>query len=210
MLKNIFDMDNPVMQALSTAADLLVLNLLALLCCLPVVTAGAAWTALHDVVQKIVLREESYPYRMFIDSFRANLKKGSLLGMIFLTAACLIILNYFAALATLPSYYRFLPAAALLLLLAIGNYAFALMARFENTLTGTLKNAVRLAIGCFPRTLGMVAFETAVYVGGIHFYAVGVPLILLFGLSVPCYVCAVLYSPVFKQLEEKAAHEYQD
>ena len=74
MLKKLFDMDNPVMQALSTAADLLVLNMLTLLCCLPVVTAGAALTALHDVVYKIVLHEETYPYRMFFPAFRAILR----------------------------------------------------------------------------------------------------------------------------------------
>ena len=202
MLKKLFDMDNPVMQALSTAADLLVLNLLTLLCCLPVVTAGAAWTALHDVVYKIVQQEETYPYRMFFPAFKANLKKGIPLGLIFLGAACVIIMNYLAASVTLPP-FRFVSAAVGLLVLAIGNYAFALTARFENTLTETLKNAVRLAIGCFPRTLWMVVFETALYICSIHFYTIGVPILFLFGFSLPCYVCALLYSPVFKELEEK-------
>ena len=201
MLKKLFDFDNPVMQALTTAADLLVLNMLTLLCCLPVVTAGAAWTALHDVLHKIVLHEETYPARMFFQSFRANLKRGIVLGLIFLGAAFVIVLNYLAASATLPP-LRFLSAALGLLLLAIGNYAFALTARFENTLTETIKNAVRVAIGWFPRTLGMVVFEAAVYIGCIHFYAIGVPFLFLFGFSVPCYVCALLYGPVFKQLEE--------
>ena len=201
MLKKLFDMDNPVMQALSTAADLLVLNLLTLLCCLPVVTAGAAWTALHDVVYKIVQQEETYPYRMFFPAFKANLKKGIPLGLIFLGAACVIIMNYLAASVTLPP-FRFVSAAVGLLVLAIGNYAFALTARFENTLKETLKNAAKLAVGCFPRTLGMVVFEVAVYVGGIHFFAIGVPLLFLFGFSVPVYVCALLYRPVFEHLEE--------
>ena len=195
-------MENPVMQALSIAADLLALNLLTLLCCLPVVTAGAAWAALHDVTHKIVLREETYPHRMFMPAFRANLKNGIPLGLLFLGAAGVVILNYLAASATLPP-LRFLSAALLLLLLAIGNYAFALTARFENTLTETLKNAVRLAIGCFPRTLWMVVFETALYICSIHFYTIGVPILFLFGFSLPCYVCALLYSPVFKELEEK-------
>lgn len=201
MFKKLFDMDNPVMQALSTAADLLVLNMLTLLCCLPVVTAGAAWAALHDVTHKIVLHEETYPYRMYLPAFRANLKKGIPLGLIFLGAAVVVALNYLAASSTLPP-FRFLSAAVGLLLLAIGNYAFALTARFENTVGGTLKNAARLAIGWFPRTLGMVVFETAVYLTAIHFYAIGVPLLFLFGFSIPCYVCALLYAPVFKQLEE--------
>ena len=189
------------MQALSTAADLLVLNMLTLLCCLPVVTAGAAWTALHDVIHKIVIHEETYPSRMYFQSFRENLKKGIPMGLIFIGAACVIVMNYLAAAVTLPP-FRYLSAAIALLLLAIGNYAFALTARFENKLTDTLKNAARLAIGFFPRTLGMVVFETALYIGCIHFYAFGIPLLFLFGFSVPCYICALLYAPVFKQLEE--------
>ena len=40
MWKNLFSMENPVMQALGVACDLLVLNVLAALCSLPLVTAG--------------------------------------------------------------------------------------------------------------------------------------------------------------------------
>ena len=189
------------MQGLSVAADLLALNMLTLLCCLPVVTAGAAMTALHDVLQEIAAHTETYPVRMFFQAFKENFKKSIPLGLIFIGGAIVVILNYLAASVTMPP-FRFLSAAVGLLLLAIGNYAFGLWARFENTLTGTLKNAVKLAIGWFPRTLGMVVFETALYVFCIHFYAVGIPILFLFGLSLPCYVCVTLYRPVFEQLEK--------
>ena len=201
MLKKIFDFDNPFMQALSTAGDLIILNMLTLLCCLPVVTAGAAWTALHDVIYKMVLQEETYPAKMFFKSFRLNLKRGIITGLIFIGLAVLVYLNYLAASATLPT-LRYVSLALGLLLLAIGNYAFALTARFENTLKETLKNAGKLAVGWFPRTLGMVVFQAAVYIGCIHFYNIGVPLLFLFGFSIPCYVCALLYRPIFKKLEE--------
>ena len=46
----LFDMENPVMRALSTTADLIVLNLLTILCCLPVVTVGAALFALFTLL----------------------------------------------------------------------------------------------------------------------------------------------------------------
>ena len=45
MWNRIFDMENPLMRTLGAICDLLVLNLLTLLCSLPVVTAGAAITA---------------------------------------------------------------------------------------------------------------------------------------------------------------------
>ena len=43
----IFDMDSPVMRFLGRLADLMILNLVTLLCCLPVVTIGASLTAMH-------------------------------------------------------------------------------------------------------------------------------------------------------------------
>ena len=54
-MSTIFNLDSPIMRALSRMADLLILNLLTLLCCIPVVTAGAALTAmigfyLYDVM----------------------------------------------------------------------------------------------------------------------------------------------------------------
>ena len=47
-MKWFFDMNNPVMRTLSTLADIVVLNLLTLLCALPVITGGAALTALYE------------------------------------------------------------------------------------------------------------------------------------------------------------------
>lgn len=88
-----------------------------------------------------------------------------------------------------------------MLLLAIGMYAFALLSRYENTVWGTLKNAVSLAIAFFPRTLGMVVFTLAFWLLALHFYQIGAPVLLLFGLSLPCYVGALLLKGVFEKLE---------
>lgn len=41
-------------------ADLIILNLLCILCCLPIVTIGPSLTALHYVTMKMVRNEESY------------------------------------------------------------------------------------------------------------------------------------------------------
>ena len=57
-MKWFFDMDNPVMRTLSMLADVIVLNLLTLLCSLPIVTAGAAITALNDACIRLVRLED--------------------------------------------------------------------------------------------------------------------------------------------------------
>ena len=200
-MKKIFDMDNPLMQALSVAADLLALNILALLCCLPVVTAGAGITAMNDLVIHMARQEETYLVKPFFRSFRANFKQSTLLWLLILAAASLLYFDYHAAAVYAPM-LRYPIAAIGVMLLAIAMYAFALLSRYENSVFGTLKNAVSLAIGFFPRTLGMVVFTVAFWVLAIHFYRFGVPVLILFGLSLPCYVCALLLRGVFDQLEK--------
>ena len=54
----LFDMDGPLLRGLNKLADLMWLNILTIICCLPVFTAGAAITAAHYVELKIHRNEE--------------------------------------------------------------------------------------------------------------------------------------------------------
>ena len=199
-MRKFFDMESPLMRGLGTAADLLVLNLLTLLCSLPVVTLGAALTAMNDVTTRIVRGEEGYVTRDFFRAFAGNFKKGALLGLLLLLCGAILFVDYLAAAQYAPP-LRIGIAAIGVILLAIAFYAFALLARYENTLPATVKNAGRLAVGYFPRTLGMVACTAAFWLLALRFANIGAPLLLMFGLSLPCYVNALLLKAVFDQLE---------
>ncbi|MBR1659707.1 MAG: DUF624 domain-containing protein [Oscillospiraceae bacterium] len=202
MLKKIFDAENPVMQALAVVCDLLLLNLFTLLCCLPVLTAGAALAALNDVLQHMVREEGAGVFRMFFRSFRANLRRGVPLGLIFIFAGLLIAVDYLAATAYVPS-MRAAAVAVGLIVLAVSFYAFALQARFENSVAGTLRNALSLAIAYFPRTLGMLVFALAMWLLCIHFYRYALPVLVMFGFSLPCYINTLLLKNVLKRLEQQ-------
>ena len=47
-MKNLFSLDSKLMQSLQTVGDYIIFNILFILCCLPVVTIGAAKTALYQ------------------------------------------------------------------------------------------------------------------------------------------------------------------
>ena len=194
-------MENPVMRALSTTADLIVLNLLTILCCLPVVTVGAALTALNTAAIKIVRGEETAPVKDYFRAFRVNFKKGTVLGLIFLLVFAVLLVDYLAAGNAVPIARPVIAAVALLVLM-LGQYAFALLARYENTLRGTLKNALLLSIGYFPRTLGMAVFAVVLWLLAIQFLRYGAPILFLFGFSLPCYVTVLLLQKVFNNLEK--------
>lgn len=200
MWRRIFDTENPVMQALGAVCDLLILNIFSVLCCLPVVTAGASLTALGDVSLHLVRKDEPRVARAFLRSFRSNLKQGSLLGLIFLFAALVFYVDYFAAAAYAPI-LRVPVLAAAVVVTAIALYAFALLAHFENTLGATLKNAASLCVAYFPKTLGMLLSTLALWAVCLRFFQYALPVLLMFGLSLPAYLCALLYDGVLKRLE---------
>ena len=75
MLRGLFDLDNPVMRFLSRVADLLVLNLLFILCSIPIFTTGASITALYYCFFKMKDQEEGYLAKRFFKSFKENFKQ---------------------------------------------------------------------------------------------------------------------------------------
>lgn len=60
-LRGVFNPDSPMMRALGVVWDLIVLNLLFLVCCIPVVTIGPAITALHYVTTKMAGEKDGTP-----------------------------------------------------------------------------------------------------------------------------------------------------
>ena len=67
--------DGPVMRFLGKVADMMILNLLVLFCSIPIITMGAALTAMHYVALKVVRNEESYITKDFFKSFKMNFKQ---------------------------------------------------------------------------------------------------------------------------------------
>lgn len=202
-MKKLFDMDNPLMRTLSTAADLLTLNILTLVLSLPLVTMGPAVIAMNDIVLRMVRSEETYIVKPYLRAFRDNFKQGALMSLLVLAAAALLYVDYVAAIATIPM-LRIVSFAVAVIVYALFLYTFALLARFENSIRATLKNAAALSVGFFPRTLAMVVFAVGFWLGGFRFYRFGIPLLLMFGLSLPCYVKHLLLNSVFRKLEESA------
>ena len=69
-MDRLFNMDNKFFVFMGRVADLIILNLLCILCCLPIVTAGASVTAMFYVTLKMARNEESYIVRSFFKSFK--------------------------------------------------------------------------------------------------------------------------------------------
>ena len=199
-MRKIFSMDNPLMRGLSIAADLIILNLLTIVLCLPLVTIGPALTAMNDIVIHLVRGEEGYIIIPYFQSFKANFKKGLLFSLVTVLAVGILVFDYLALNTYFPE-LRVSIVAVAVVVLAIGVYLYGLQARYENTFRNTVKSAAVLAVVNFPRTLGMMVCTIGLWVVCINFYQFGIPILLMMGLSLPCYVNILLLNRVFRKLE---------
>lgn len=210
----IFDMDSPVMRVLNRVGDLLILNVLMIVCCIPVITAGAAFTAMHYVLLKIVRGEEGYLIRGFFKSFRSNFRQATLIWLLMLLVVAVYvggiwIFNYSGLVFPKPLIIAVAAVAFVLLMIAV--YVFPLQARFENSVKNTLKNAMLLAFANLPRTILMMACYILPLVLG-YFSTYALLFVIMLGISAPAYAAAWIYSGIFKKLEpepEEAASDLE-
>lgn len=88
-----FSSEGPLIGFLQKIGMLIVLSVLFLLCSFPLVTMGAAASALYYAVAKSVRRGRGYPTKEFFRAFKRNLKNGTVLTVIFGGFAALILYN---------------------------------------------------------------------------------------------------------------------
>lgn len=198
-----FDMDSPIMRFLNRVGDLMIMNFLMIFCCIPVITAGAAFTAMHYVLLKIVRGEEGYLIKGFFKSFKENFRQATAIWLLILLVIAVfvgdsLIFNYSAL--DFPKAVVIAVVAVAVLLAMVVVYVFPLQARFENSVKNTIKNAMILAFANLPRTLLMMGcYILPVVVAYFSTYAL--LFVFLFGISAPAYAAAWIYSGIFKKLE---------
>lgn len=156
----LFNLDSPLMQFMTKVADLMILNILFVVSCLPIVTIGAAWTGLYAVTLKMVGDQESAIARSYFRAFRQNFRQATLvwLGVLALGLAVVLDIRILNAMDTaLARGMKFAVEAVVVIVLAVLQYIFPLIAKFEATTGGHIKNACLMAFAYLPKTALMTA-----------------------------------------------------
>jgi len=210
-MKSIFSIDGPLYKFFGTFANLVILNLIAILCCLPLVTAGASLTALHYVTFKMVRNEDDHIVRQFFKAFKDNIKQGILLWIPLLLLLMALVFDAWLlryAPDTVPKVFQFVFFAGLFVILLVAVWVFPLLMHFAYPrTTDYIRNAFLLSLSHLPRTLLMAAITVAPL-----FFAYVEPFrsaiwLLAIGLSLPVWLKSWLYNSVFKKLEPEEEEE---
>lgn len=151
--------DNIIVRALSKICDMVCLNILWLICSIPIITIGASTAALYTVMLKMVKNEEGYIFRGFFKAFKSNFKQSTIMWIVILLLGIVCWIDYRVA-GVMPgmggSIMRIIFLLLGFILLSVTIYIFPLTARYENTIRNTVRNALILTVGKLPYTLLMV------------------------------------------------------
>lgn len=209
---NIFKYDSPFMTKLAMVFNLALLNLLWLITSLPIVTMGAANTAVYAVLFRHLTDEGDDIIKPYFKAFASNFKQSTCVWLPMLAVIVILVIDAYYVL-THPdvTWLLWIPfAVVLLVLLALTTYVFGLIARFENTLRDTMRNSFLLFMLNLIPSVSMVlvsAVPLLMYLFATElFFRIGL-LWLLYGMSLFAYVNAYTMLRVFKRHMPKEESE---
>ena len=134
---------------MDTFGDLVFLNIVFVVGCVPLITIGASFTALYAVTLKMVKREEGSVVKSFWKAYKANMKAATKVWAVILCIFAVMYVMYCFA-VSMPqdqSTIMIIFIGLLMLLLAfILPLLFPLVARYENTTFNYIKNAIFISI----------------------------------------------------------------
>ena len=200
---SLFNLDAPIWSFMGKVADLVVINLLVVVCSLPIFTIGAAWTALYYVVMRMVRKEEGYIIKDFFRSFKENFKQATVIWLIFLAIIMIIVGDvyiYVMVPGQIPGVIMTIVGILGCVVMGTLIYVFPMLARYSNTIKNTIKNAFVLSIANIPFTLIFIALMISPVVLAVYVMEL-FPMLMVVGISLPAYLIGLMLVRIFRKLE---------
>lgn len=202
--------DSRIMSFLAKLGDMFILNVLYLVCCIPVITIGAATTALYYNTLKMAENRESYVWREFLRTFKENFKQATIIWMIILVIGAVLVGDFLVmggigsqALASVTAIVVIV-VGVFLILTAV--YVFPVLARFDNSVLNIMKYALLMAILHLPSTVVILAIHSVPMLlafASLEAFIRGLLPVLLFTVSILAYFESKLFSRIFSNYYPK-------
>ena len=206
-MSSIFEVDGRLFRILNRIGDLVILNLLCLFFALPIITAGASFQALDQVLLQIIRKEDPQIVKSFWKSFKRNFFQSTMIWLFFAFCITILIVDVILTRSMFPPYRQIFLYLCVVGGIVIGSmmlYAFPLIGRFENSTRKTIKNSFLLTIGHAPKTIMMLTcwllpiIVISLDLGLILFFAI---VVWVIGISGIRYLNCMIINGIFKQIE---------
>lgn len=208
-----FFSEQRISEYIEICVDVVLLNLLWLLFCIPIVTIGASTTAMYRVCFK-ALRGEGKIFSEFWASFKQNLKQATIIWLIvvlvFFVLYCDVRIVDYLQVSWAPV-AKLIFGAMAILLLCVTQYVFPLLSQFHNTVPQIFRNAALMSVGYAPKTFLMTVIWALPTIAVLflpgQFFRFGLHIILFAGALVGHIKAHILWKVFSKYMDEPAQDE---
>lgn len=201
---SLFSWNSPLSQTIGRAADYVIINILFVICCIPVVTIGAAWTARYAVAMKLYRREEPPVAQSFFKAFASNFKTATIFWLFEIAVIAFFAYDWYLIFQMDKTNTNFvvkiLLAFITVLVVSACINIFAFIARFEMTKKEYIKAAFVFSYIKFPRMILAIVLIAATPLL-CYFYLKWLPGVLAIIPALELYFNAGMYVRGFKKLE---------
>ena len=202
--KNFFGYDGPIFRFITRVVELIELNIITIIFCLPIITIGASLTAANYAVIKMY-RREGYLVKNFWKSFKQNFWQSTgiwILIVVWLLMTSMVRFTFGNSENIISLLIQGVMLMFTIIVLFTLMWVFPVQARFVNSTVMVFVNSFRLSIKNIFKTIYMImmyAFPTLLLMASVRWAGI----VLLFGISAPIYFSAGVYDRVFVKLEEE-------
>lgn len=145
-MNTLFSIDSPLGRKLTLMSNLVLLNLLWILCSLPIVTVGAATSAMYHVIFLYITNQDDCVIKPFFKALAGSLKQATPIWLLHLLVGCMLVAEAFYLGGDSSDVLKILFAVIVLLFIAVSSYLYPLMGRYETTGKQALWNSLTLAL----------------------------------------------------------------
>ena len=205
-MDNLFRYDNKFFEILGKIADVVILNLLCIISCLPIVTIGASITAAYSIAMKMVKDEETYITKEFIKRFKENFKTSTIVWSIMLIIGGVLLFDFYMSKLVLnesiSKVLQLIFTMISIIYIFTLIYVFPMISKFENTIKNTMINSTLISIQNLPYTVMMVILNLSPlllislfssYWGQIIFFYT------VIGFGIITYINSIFFEKIFNK-----------
>ena len=214
---NIFSSDGWFARIFGTIGDIIVVNILFIICSIPIFTMGASMSAMYyTLLKKQRTGETGGIIKLFFRGFKDNFKKSTIAWLLFLLIAFVFSLdfNLFGKGGPQENKLMYYTSVIFFILICfIAIYLFPVISAFENTLKNLILQSIYMAAKNFIFTIIiMILYTLPVYflLASPQVFMVGIFILIVCGFGLIAYLSSFMFIKAFSPYLEDVTKQYTD
>lgn len=201
-----FSVESPLYKFMQSLWDILKLNFMWIIFCIPIVTIGGSTIAAFSVLLRMSEDQEGNVIKDFWKAFRENWKQGIFIGLLppICFEAVFLDFQLYNAVENGGLGILIVGCFSAYIFIFCLIYVFPLLARYDNTVINSIKNSFRIGMKFFGRTfllLVIIAVEVLIIFWNPTTKFVGA----LIGPACIMYTISGVAMHIFRKIEEDPA-----